>query len=121
MKIFINYRRDDSAGYALNLYGYLSNHFGEDNIFMDINKIEPGDDFRRALANEVSTCDVVLVMIGRQWLNIKDVRGQRRLDNPGDWVRVEIASALANPRIRVIPVLVQGANVPGTDELPDDL
>src|SRR6266545_3933638 len=120
MKIFISYRRDDTAGYAGRLFDYLTGRFGAKNVFMDIDTIEPGEDFRKVVENAVGTCDVVLVMIGKQWLSATDSRG-RRLDNPRDWVRVEIASALANPRVRVIPVLVRGANVPGADELPDDL
>lgn len=121
MKIFISYRRDDSAGYAGRLFDYLTAHFGEKNIFMDVDTIQPGEDFRKAVSNAVGTCDVVLVVIGKQWLSIADAQGRRRLDNPQDWVRVEIASALADPRVRVIPVLVREAGIPGTDELPDDL
>ena len=121
MKIFINYRRDDSAGYAGRLFDYLTAHFEAENVFMDIDTIEPGEDFRKVVANAVGTCDVVLVMIGKQWLSMLDAQGQRRLDDPRDWVRVEIASALANPRVRVIPVLVRDANMPGVHELPDEL
>jgi hypothetical protein len=90
-------------------------------VFMDIDTIEPGDDFRKVIANAVGTCDVVLVMIGRQWLTMSDPQGQRRLDDPGDWVRAEVATALANPNVRVIPVLLRGASMPGEHELPEDL
>ena len=121
MKIFISYRRDDSAGYAGRLFDFLAARFGSENVFMDIDTIEPGDDFRKVIANAVKTCDVVLVMIGRQWLTISGPDGQRRLDDPGDWVRVEIATALANPDVRVIPVLVRGASMPREHELPEDL
>ena len=121
MKIFISYRRDDSAGHAGRLFDHLRAHFGGRNLFMDIDTIQPGADFRRVVENAVGTCDVVLVMIGKQWLNITDTQGRRRLDNPQDLVRVEVASALANPRVRVIPVLVRGASMPGAHELPDDL
>jgi hypothetical protein len=121
MKIFINYRRDDSAGYAGRLFDHLSAYFDARNIFMDIDTIKPGDDFRKVLETAVGACDVVLVMIGRQWLTVADPHGGRRLDNPQDWVRIEIASALANPRLRVIPVLVRGASVPDADELPEDI
>jgi hypothetical protein len=121
MKIFISYRRDDSAGYAGRLFDYLSTRFGTKNIFMDIDTIEPGQDFRKAISNAVGTCDVVLVMIGKQWASMTDSQGRRRLDDPQDWVRMEVASALANPRVRVIPVLVRNATMPGSDELPDDL
>ncbi len=121
MKIFISYRRDDSAGYAGRLFDFLAARFGSENVFMDIDTIEPGDDFRKVIANAVQTCDVVLVMIGRQWLTIPGPDGQRRLDDPGDWVRVEVATALANPNVRVIPVLVRGASMPGEHELPGEL
>jgi hypothetical protein len=121
MKIFISYRRDDSAGYAGRLFDFLSVRFGSKNVFMDVDTIEPGDDFRKVLKNAVETCDVVLVMIGKQWLSMTDAKGQRRLDNSSDWVRVEIATALAKPDVRVIPVLVRGAPMPKEHELPEDL
>jgi hypothetical protein len=120
MKIFISYRRDDSAGYAGRLFDYLSAHFGSRNVFMDIDTIEPGDDFRKVVKNAVGTCDVVLVMIGKRWLDMTDAQG-RRLEDPTDWVRVEVATALANPDVRVIPVLVRDAPMPGENELPEDL
>lgn len=121
MKIFISYRRDDSGGYTGRLFDHLRAHFGKRDIFRDIDTIRPGDDFRSAVENAIGTCDLVLVMIGRQWLNITDAQGRRRLDNPQDLVRLEVASALANPRVRVIPVLVGGSSMPGAHELPDDL
>lgn len=121
MKIFISYRRDDSAGYAGRLFDHLAARFGGKNVFMDIDTIEPGEDFRKVVNDAVGTCDVVLVMIGKQWANVADEKGQRRLDNPRDWVRTEVASALSNPQTRVIPVLVRGASMPGDRELPDPL
>lgn len=121
MKIFISYRRDDSAGYAGRLFDYLAAHFGGHNVFMDIDTIEPGEDFRRVVQTAVGTCDVVLVMIGKQWLSIRDSQGHRRLEDPRDWVRMEIAGALVNPKVRVIPVLVREAEMPGVHELPTDL
>lgn len=121
MRIFISYRRDDSAGYAGRLFDYLSAHFGARNVFMDIDTIEPGEDFRTAVSNAVETCDVVLVMIGKHWAGMLDAQGQRRLDDPRDLVRMEVASALVNPRGRVIPVLVRDASMPGEHELPNDL
>lgn len=121
MKVFINYRRDDSAGYAGRLFDHLAARFGAANVFMDIATIEPGQDFRKAISEAVGTCDVVLVMIGRQWLGITDGQGRRRLEDPRDLVRAEIAAALADPRVRVIPVLVREAPMPGAHELPDEL
>lgn len=121
MKLFISYRRDDSAGYAGRLFDYLSAHFGAENVFMDIDTIEPGEDFRQVVSRAMGTCDVVLVMIGKQWLNISDASSRRRLDDPRDLVRMEVGAALSNRRIRVIPVLVRGASMPGEHELPDGL
>ena len=121
MKIFISYRRDDSAGYAGRLFDHLAARFGGKNIFMDIDTIEPGEDFRKVVNNAVGNCDVVLVMIGKQWLTVASERGERRLDNPRDWVRMEVSTALTNTQTRVIPVLVRGASMPGDNELPTDL
>lgn len=121
MKIFISYRRDDSSGHAGRLFDHMADHFGNEHIFMDVDTIQPGEDFRRAIENAVGSCDVVLVMIGRQWLTITDAQGRRRLEDPSDFVRAEVASALINPKVRVIPVLIQGARMPGASDLPDDL
>ena len=119
-RIFISYRRTDSAGYAGRIYDRLAPHFGEDAIFMDVDTIEAGLDFVTVLQNAVQSCDVLVALIGRQWLNILDETGKRRLDNPEDFVRVEIAAALSRD-IRVIPVLVDGAPMPHSTELPDNL
>jgi hypothetical protein len=121
MKIFISYRRDDSSGYAGRLFDHLTAHFGAQSVFMDIDTIRPGEDFRKAIREAVGSCDVALVMIGRDWSSARDDQGQRRLDDPGDWVRTEIATALADPTVRVIPVLIRDASMPRVNELPDDL
>jgi hypothetical protein len=119
-KIFISYRRDDSSGYAVGLYDRLTRHFRRDQIFMDISAIEPGADFVEDIKKAVSACDVLIVVIGRQWLTITDDSGRRRLDNPEDFVHLEIATAL-NRGVRVMPVLVQGAPMPSEQDLPDAL
>jgi len=119
-RIFISYRRDDSAGYAGRLYDRLSQRFGGDQIFMDIDTIEPGLDFVEVIEKAVGSCDVLIALIGRQWLTIADATGRRRLDNPEDFVRLEIATAL-DRNIRVIPVLVRGATMPRSTDLPDVL
>jgi hypothetical protein len=118
-KVFINYRREDASGYAGRLYEWLSDRFGPDRVFMDISAIRPGADFVRAIESEVAACEAVLVLIGRQWLNCT-TDGRRRLDDPRDFVRLEIASALSRDAL-VIPVLVEGAAVPREQDLPDDL
>jgi len=118
--IFISYRRADSAGYAGRIYDRLTAHFGKDAVFMDVDTIEAGVDFVEVLQNAVQSCDVLVALIGRSWLNIKDVDGKRRLDNPEDFVRIEVAAALSRD-IRVIPVLVDGALMPHSTELPENL
>jgi formylglycine-generating enzyme required for sulfatase activity len=119
-KIFISYRRDGSGGWAGRLDDWLSRHFGRDNVFMDINTIEPGLDFVEVIEQAVGQCDALIALIGKQWLTLSDDTGRRRLDNPEDFVRLEIAAALAR-NIRVIPVLVEGALMPRSTDLPDVL
>lgn len=119
-RIFISYRRIDSAGYAGRIYDRLVAYFGEDAIFMDVDTIEGGTDFTKVLEDAVQSCDVLIALIGGQWLSIKDKDGERRLDNPEDFVRVEIATALKR-NIRVIPVLVDGVDMPQPTDLPENL
>ena len=119
-KIFISYRRDDSAGHAGRLYDRLSGHFGFDNVFMDVDTISPGRDFVDAVQEAVGACNGLVAIIGREWLRASDAGGARRLDDPGDLVRLEIATALERG-IRVVPVLVQGAQMAGAADLPDGL
>ena len=119
-RIFISYRRTDTSYAAGRIYDRLAAHFGEDAIFMDVEVIEGGLDFVKVLEDAVQSCDVLLALIGRQWLNTKDEGGNRRLDNPEDFVRIEIAAALKRG-IRVIPVLIDGIIMPRSTELPDNL
>lgn len=118
--IFISYRRDDSEGEAGRLYDDLVRVFGPDAVFMDVTDIHPGKDFRQAIDDNVSKCAVLLAVIGPGWTTIKDAAGNRRLDEPNDFVRLEIASALAR-NVDVIPVLVHGARMPNPAELPANL
>ncbi len=118
--IFISYRRDDSEGEAGRLFDDLTRAFGQDCVFMDVAGIHPGIDFRKAIEDHVSSCGVLLAMIGPSWANITDSSGQRRLDSPNDFVRIEVAAALAR-NIPVIPVLVHEARVPRPEQLPDNL
>ena len=119
LKIFISYRRDDSAGHAGRLFDRLREHFGREQLFMDVDHIEPGEDFVQVIEAAVGSSAILLVVIGRRWLTSGDVTA-RRLDNPNDFVRLEVASALAS-NIRVIPVLVQDAIMPSPQDLPADL
>src|SRR5262245_57748036 len=118
--IFINYRRGDSPGTAGRLRDRLVQDPRSSHVFMDVDNIPAGVDFVEYLNGQVAGCDVLLAVIGPNWLHAKDETGQRRLDDSGDYVRVEIAAALAR-KIRVVPVLVDGARIPKADELPDDL
>lgn len=118
--IFISYRRDDTEGEAGRLFDDLTRSLGENSVFMDVTGINPGMDFRKAIDDNVATCGALLAVIGPFWATIKDGSGTRRLDDPNDFVRLEIASALAR-NIAVIPVLVHEAKMPRPDELPDNL
>ncbi len=119
-RIFINYRRDDSGGYAGRIYDRLAAHFDRDQVFMDIDQIVPGEDFYEVIDEKLKSVEVAVVLIGRYWLDITDTAGQRRLDNPEDWVRLEIATLLER-KIRVIPILLSGAVMPRSTQLPECL
>ena len=119
-RIFISYRRQETAWPAGRLYDVLVEHFPAEQVFKDVDSIEPGEDFVERITAAVSSCDVLLALIGPQWLTITDENGQRRLDNPGDYVRVEIETALTR-KIRVIPILVDAAQMPRANELPATL
>ena len=119
-KLFINYRREDSAPYAGRLYDRLSAHFDSDQVFIDIDQIEPGEDFVEAINRKVGACEIAIVLIGPDWLHLTDAAGKRRLDDKEDFVRMEINAALQR-KIRVIPVLVGGARMPRKEDMPEDL
>jgi Skp family chaperone for outer membrane proteins len=119
-KLFINYRREDTAPYAGRLYDRLITHFGEDQVFIDIDQIEPGEDFVEVINRKVGVCDIAIVAIGPNWLSATDASGKRRIDDEEDFVRMEIAAALQR-KIRVIPVLVGGARMPAKHDLPEAL
>lgn len=120
VKVFINYRRDDSIGMAGRLHDRLAQTFGRDSLFMDVDNIPVGRDFADYLNSQVTACDAMLTVIGPNWLTAKDENGQRRLDNPEDFVVIEIGVALAR-NIPVVPVLVDGARMPKASELPGSL
>jgi formylglycine-generating enzyme required for sulfatase activity len=118
--IFISYRRDDTSDVAGRIDDRLVAQFGRDNVFKDVDSIVVGSDFPSVLRQKIAECAVVLVVIGRQWLHLRDDRGQRRLDNPADFVRIEIETALKLNKT-VIPLLVQGATMAAVADLPDSL
>jgi hypothetical protein len=119
-RIFISYRREDSSGYARLLFEKLEERFGPGNVFMDIDSVAPGVDFLEDINSNVSSCDILLALIGRNWLSSRDEEGRSRLGDPEDFVRLEISAALKKD-IRVIPVLVGGGRMPRSQELPPEL
>jgi hypothetical protein len=118
-RIGICYRREETAYSAGWLYDRLVDHFGEEQV-VTIDPVEPGDDVPDVIANAVGSCDVLLVLIGDGWLTITDAQGRRRLENPDDFVRLELEAALTR-NIRLIPVLVNGASMPEPADLPASL
>ncbi|MEO6220193.1 MAG: toll/interleukin-1 receptor domain-containing protein, partial [Ginsengibacter sp.] len=118
--IFISYRKDDSKWNTQLLYDRLSHYFSPRLLFKDFNTIKAGDDYRKSIDNALKKCNVLLVVIGKNWLTAKDANGVERLQNPEDLVRIEIATAL-NRNIRVIPVLFDSIALPAKVLLPEDL
>jgi hypothetical protein len=119
-KIFISYRRSDSAGHTGRLYDYLVNYFGEDRIFMDVVAIKPGVDFAQDIENTLHEADMVIVIIGNSWLDIRAENDERRLDDPNDLVRLEVETGL-KLEIPIVPVLIQSSQMPGEKDLPPSI
>jgi hypothetical protein len=118
--VFISYRREIAAGEARALFNDLVERLGKNSVFMDVDSIALGRDFRGVLQEILASCDLMLVLIGRNWVDVKDEEGRTRLGNPGDFVRLEIEAALKRD-IVVIPVLVQGAHMPVAEKLPAEI
>ena len=118
--IFVSYRRQETSHLAGRLYDRLADSFGEDQVFIDVDTIEPGVDFAEEIFGAVAACRVLLAIIGPAWLTAADGRGRRRLDDPNDTVRLEIETALTRG-LRVIPILVDGAVMPTRGDLPTSL
>jgi len=119
--IFISYRRDDAGGHAGRLNDRLRDYYGPSRIFRDVETIAAGHDFVEAINSALASCEVELVVIGPDWISLRDASGARRLDITNDFVRIEVAAGLSRKEVRVIPVLVAGASMPSADELPDEL
>ncbi len=120
-KVFISYRRQDTAGHAGRLYDAMAARFGEKHVFVDVD-LEPGVDFVERIKEAIAVSHVLLVMIGPRWAMISEVDGGApRLADPDDFVRLEVETALRRPDITVIPVLVAGAQMPDPDSLPEGL
>jgi hypothetical protein len=120
MRIFISYRRDDTAGRAGRLFDLLVSRLGERNVFQDVAAIAPGTDFTQQVDDAIIRSDAVLVVIGPEWLTVRGTSGTRRLEEPDDFVRAEVAAALGAD-VPVVPVLVGGAQMPAPGDLPEEL
>lgn len=118
--IFLSYRREDSGDATDRIYDRLVSRFGSDDVFMDVDAIRPGEDFKRTLEEQVGACQVMLVIIGRNWLGRALEREARRIDNSADFVRVEVELALRSD-IAIIPVTVGGVNMPREAEFPESI
>jgi hypothetical protein len=118
--VFVNYRREDTGPYARLVQIKLGERFPNVPVFIDLDSIEAGADFADAIKSGVDACVVLIALIGAKWLTITDEDGRRRLDDPDDYVRYEIRTALERG-VRVIPVLADGAKAPRQQQLPDDL
>jgi TIR domain-containing protein len=119
-KVFICYRREDTAAHAGRLYDAMVAHFGERNVFMDVD-IAPGVDFVERITRVVSGCLVLIVVMGRNWATAEDEEGRTRIADPDDFVRLEVETALKRPDVTPIPVLVSGARMPRPEDLPAEL
>jgi hypothetical protein len=118
--VFLSYRRQESSYAAGRLYDRLAERFGAERVFIDVDTIEPGVDFTEAIGRAVESCEVLLAIIGAQWLTATEEQGRRRLDDPDDIVRIEIEAALVRD-VRVIPILIENAIMPRRQDLPDSL
>ncbi|MEM9091383.1 MAG: TIR domain-containing protein [Cyanobacteria bacterium P01_F01_bin.53] len=116
-RIFISYRRRDSGSEAGRIYDVLCTHFGRDGVFKDVDDIKAGDDFRNSIQEAVGQCQILVAIIGKIWLEIKDDSGKQKLENPDDWVRLEIETALKRD-ILTIPILLDGVRMPKPRNLP---
>ena len=120
LRVFISYRREDSIGTAGRIRDGLASRFGDVNVFFDVDTIPLGVDFRRHIDRMVAECNAMLVVIGPRWLDAVDDHGRRRLDQPEDFVRLELEAALRRD-IPVIPLLVDAARMPEPGQLPESV
>jgi hypothetical protein len=119
-KVFISYRREDTAGHAGRLFDAITARYGDRHVFMDVD-LAPGVDFAERITETIGASDVLLVIIGPRWTTVARDGGEPRLSDPRDYVRLEVETALQQPRVKVIPVLVAGAQMPTQEELPESL
>lgn len=119
-KVFICYRREETSAHAGRLYDAMVAAFGEENVFMDVD-MAPGVDFERQITEVVSGCVALLIVMGPSWAETTEEGGRRRIDNPGDFVRLEVQTGLDRPDVTPIPVLVDGARMPRREDLPPEI
>jgi hypothetical protein len=120
-RIFISYRRADSMTITGRIHDRLVDAFGDENVFKDVDNLPIGVDFRSVINREIGSSDVLLVIIGPNWVNATDEYGQRRLDTPTDFVRIEVELALRRKTLLIVPLLVNGAMMPTEDQLPEPI
>lgn len=120
-RIFISYRRSDSAAETGRIYDYLEKEFGDSSVFKDVDTIKSGSEFYKSINDALSKCQVVLAVIGQDWVCAEDGEGNRRLHNKTDWVRYELLTALFDEGTQVIPLLLDGVAMPPADDLPQEL
>jgi len=118
--VFVCYRRDDTSDAAGRLHDHLASTFGRDRVFMDIDSVPLGVNFVTHIKRQLEASAAVLVVMGPRWIAATDIDGNRHLDDPGDHVRLEVATALKQD-LPVIPVLVQNASIPRPNDLPEDI
>ena len=119
-KMFLSYRREETAAYAGRLYDALAERFGDANVFMDI-ELEPGIDFVERITQVIGACHVLLVIVGPQWATLASGEEHARIAQEDDFVRLEVEAALRRPNVRVIPLLVAGARMPDARDLPEQV
>lgn len=118
--VFVSYRRDDAAHITGRIHDALVARLGQARVFMDVDSVAPGEDFVRKIRDTITASEVFLVIIGPGWLDARTGDGRRRIDLPGDFVRIEVSAALAQG-LKIIPVLVDGASMPRAEDLPEDV
>jgi hypothetical protein len=117
LALFISYRRQDSGETVGRIHDHLRQAFEEEHIFLDVDRQTAGEDYRKVIGQALDRADVLLAVVGEHWLTVTDREGRRRLDDSEDMVRVELETALER-QLRVIPVLIEGATMPGPADVP---
>jgi hypothetical protein len=120
-KIYISYRRGDSRPEAKKIWKILSDEFGDENVLFDVSNLSSYTKFYTQLEIALQVCHILLVIIGPDWMTIRDERGNLKIRNYGDYVQIEIRSFLFSQNKKILPVLVGGATMPAQSDLPTTL